>query len=311
MIVYPKCYSSFMELISSNKTLLNKYIFKRVFKVQSFDVSLRDGLQSLSTIEREHFTTNIKKELYKNIIINHNPSSVEIGSIVNYKLLPIFSDTPELSTFFENNFLYRKKPRNYVLVPNLEKLKKGLDIGITHMSFITSVSNSFQLKNTRMTLDENYINLENMFNHLSTIDRSQFSVKIYVSCINECPIDGKIDNSKIINTINKFIFLKPDKICLSDTCGTLTLSEFKSLLNELKKSDINYSLLSLHLHINPDNENEAEQIVHYAIDNGIFEFDVSAINSGGCSITIDREKVSPNMSYEQYYKFLSTYLLNK
>lgn len=309
MIVYPKCYSSFMELVHSQKRLTNLFVNKLI-KVKPFDVSLRDGLQSLTQEQFDYYTTTNKKELYKNIIINHKPSSIEIGSIVNYKLLPIFSDTPELSVFFDNNFLYRKKPRNYVLVPNLEKLKNGLDVGITNISLITSVSNSFQLKNTRKTLDENYVVLEDIFNHLSTLDRSKFSVKLYVSCINECPIDGKMDNAIIMNTINKLTMLKPDKICLSDTCGTLTLSEFKSILHELNKNDINYSLLSLHLHINPENENEAEQIVHYAIENGIFEFDVSAINSGGCSITMDKQKLKPNMSYEQYYKFLTTYLLN-
>jgi hydroxymethylglutaryl-CoA lyase len=299
-----------MEFVNSNKTLLNKYICKRVNKVKSFDVSLRDGLQSLSAIESEHFTTNRKKALYKNIVINHNPNSMEIGSIVNFKLLPIFSDTPELINFFENNFLYRKKPRNYILVPNFEKMKKGLDIGITNYSLITSVSNSFQFKNTRMTLDDTYLDLENIFNHLSTLDRSKFSVKLYVSCINECPIDGKIDTTTIINTIHKLTLLNPDKICLSDTCGTLTLSEFKSILDGFTRNGISYSLLSLHLHINPDNEVETEQIVHYAIDNGIFEFDVSSINSGGCSITMDKQKIHPNMSYEQYYKFLTNYLLN-
>lgn len=308
-MIYPKCYSSFMDFVSSNKTLLNKYICKGLIKVKCFDVSLRDGLQSLTSIEREHYTTNIKKELYKNIVINHNPNSIEIGSIVNYKLLPIFSDTPELSSFFENNFNYRKKPTNYVLVSNFEKFKKALDIGITNFSLITSVSNTFQLKNTKMSLDDNYTDLENIINSMCKLDRTKFSVKIYVSCINECPIEGKIDNTLIMNTINKLTMLKPDKICLSDTCGTLTLSEFKNILDGLTTIGIKYSLLSLHLHIHPDKEDEVEKIVHTALDHGILEFDVSAINSGGCSITMDKQKLLPNMSYEQYYNFLTTYLL--
>lgn len=306
---YPKCYSSFIDFVSYNKLLLNKYISKEIIKVKCFDVSLRDGLQSLTPTEREYYTTNMKKEIYKNIVINHNPNSMEIGSIVNYKLLPIFADTLELSSFFENNFNYRTKPSNYVLVSNFEKFKKAVDIGITNFSLISSVSNSFQLKNTKMTLDENYIDLEIIINSMCKLDRSKYSVKIYVSCINECPIEGKIDNTLIVNTIKNLTMLKPDKICLSDTCGTLTLSEFKNILDGLSSNGINYSLISLHLHVNQDNEDEVEQIVHTALDYGILEFDVSAINSGGCSITIDKQKLLPNMSYEQYYKFLTTYLI--
>ena len=45
-----------------------------------------------------------------------------------------------------------------------------------------------------------------------------------------------------------------------------------------------------------------------ALDNGINEFDVSAVNTGGCSVTMDKSDLTPNMNYEQYYRFLTNYL---
>ena len=51
---------------------------------------------------------------------------------------------------------------HYVLVPNLEYLMNALSLGCQNFSFISSVSDSFQKKNTKMTLEENYINLNKM-----------------------------------------------------------------------------------------------------------------------------------------------------
>ena len=56
-------------------------------------------------------------------------------------------------------------------------------------------------------------------------------------------------------------------------------------------------------------QEEVEKIVHTAIDYGIEEFDVSNLITGGCSVTMERNNLTPNMSYEQYYKFLTNYLI--
>ena len=45
------------------------------------------------------------------------------------------------------------------------------------------------------------------------------------------------------------------------------------------------------------------------MNNGLRSFDVSALKSGGCSVTINKSKLAPNLSYELYYKSLATYIL--
>ena len=49
--------------------------------------------------------------------------------------------------------------------------------------------------------------------------------------------------------------------------------------------------------------------MHTAIDYGIEEFDVSYLTTGGCSVTMDKNKLAPNMSYEQFYKYITNYLI--
>jgi isopropylmalate/homocitrate/citramalate synthase len=60
------------------------------------DVSLRDGLQGLSRERQETFTLNKKKDIFHNIMFNYKPKNIEIGSIVNPKVLPIMSDSLHL-----------------------------------------------------------------------------------------------------------------------------------------------------------------------------------------------------------------------
>jgi hydroxymethylglutaryl-CoA lyase len=300
----------FIKFVQSEKHYLNKYMMKGIIKVRPFDVTLRDGLQELKRDEHQFFTTERKKEIYRNIIKNHSPKNIEIGSMVNPKILPIFNDTKELLECFKNE-TFDYPIHNYVLVPNQEYLMKAISAGFDHFSFITSVSNSFQLKNTKMSLDENYITIINMMHFLDDFSSvKKFNVKLYISCINECPIEGFINTDIIIENIARFNDLKPDKICLSDTCGTLSLDNFNKIMSGLIIYGINVNNLSLHLHVKPDREDEIEQIFHKALDYGIKEFDVSELQTGGCSVTMKKDKLAPNMSYDQYYKFLKNYILN-
>jgi len=301
MVIYAKCYSSFLDFIKSDKLLLNRYILKNITKVGCFDISLRDGIQSLSSIDQKYYVSSIKKELYKNIIINHNPSSIEFGSTINNNKSSIFSDTPELIHFFQNNFNYRKKPEIYVLISNFNQYKELINSGINHISLSYSF-NSVQCNNTNILFEDNYIDLVNIIDSINKFNKTKSSIKIYISCISKCPV-------QIITTINKIITLKPNKICLSDNYGIITLADFKTILNGIDINKIKYPQLTLHLHINPNKEDEAEQIVHTALDYGIYEFDVSIIPSSHSFI--DSPKIVPIMNYNQYYKFLTTYLLKQ
>lgn len=309
---YPKCAVSFMNFCLSDKSLFAKYLTHVANKqVRPFDVTLRDGLQALSKDHQDLFSTAKKRELYHDIVRKYNPKQLEVGSFVNYNVLPIFSDT---HNFFHQINHHNDSVHHYALVPNEDQLLQALSHGVKHFSFITSVSNRFQLKNTRMSLKDTHACLTNMMVLLDDFHMRQqpFKVKLYVSCINECPIEGRIDTDQIIDQlVHLRNTLNPDTLCLSDTCGTLTPWTFWQLLKGLKTKRFDESKLSLHLHVKQGREKEVEKIVHLALDHGIVEFDVSALQSGGCSVTMEASKLAPNMTYEQYYQFLASYLLTK
>jgi isopropylmalate/homocitrate/citramalate synthase len=72
-------------------------------KIIISDVTLRDGLQSLSKEEQNNFTTNDKLIMYYNLTSLHNIKNIEIGSIVSKNILPIFQDTIYFSSLIKQN----------------------------------------------------------------------------------------------------------------------------------------------------------------------------------------------------------------
>ena len=316
--MYPTCAQSF------KKWYLSRYKFGKMYndlgKPKPFDVTLRDGLQALSKEEQNVFTTSEKITLYNKIISIHNPKHIEVGSIVSEKVLPVFKDTIEISEMLYdkhfNDCLFQKEKRksNFVLVSKKDRLKSVINNPkINHFSFITSVSNSFQQKNTKMSLEESDNDIYEMLYELDDNNyrkRKPF-VKLYVSCINECPIEGKISNDFIVNRILKLNNMNVDKICLSDTCGSLTENDFEYIVDTCAFLGFPFSKFSLHLHVKRERETEVEKIIHKALDRKIVNFDVSYLETGGCSVTMDKKNLAPNLSYDLYYKTLCNYIIKK
>jgi len=293
-----------------------KNIYKKLNPIL-FDVSLRDGLQGLTKQEQSLITLDAKEKLYDNICSFHKPQNIEIGSVVNPKILPVLANSLELfrEVSIKNNKVNKNinyTPKLYILVPN----KKGYDIaiknGITNFSFLTSVSESFQKKNINKSIRETKNELLDIIKEMNEIYNfylpSELNTKLYISCINECPIEGKISNDVVINEIIYYYKnMNMNELCLSDTCGTLLFEDYKYIIDKCVEIGVDVEKISLHLHTS-DNVDNIRDIVHYSLDKNIKKFDVSLIESGGCSVTMDKSKLKPNMSYELLYKLLDEYI---
>ena len=318
--IYPTCAASFRKWYLSDANFYKKYY--ELGQPIPFDVTLRDGLQSLSKEEQNTFTTDKKIETYMDIILKHNPKNIEIGSIVSEKVLPVFKDTIPFFEIVNNlqntnvnvNVNKVQKQNNFVLVPNKKKLHSIInDSFMNYFSFITSASNSFQLKNTKMTLEETD---QEIYEMMYLLDENTFrmqkpTVKLYISCINNCPIEGKIDNDYIVNRIMMLSKTGVDNICLSDTCGTLSLEDFEYIAENCLFFGLSANRLSLHLHVKEERITEIKRIIHKALDLKINQFDVSNFKTGGCSVTMKKEQIAPNLSYELYYEAISNYIEKK
>lgn len=273
-----------------------------------FDVSLRDGIQSAKNAEK--YTTENKKRILDKIIRERKPDAIEVGSYVSPKIMPIMEDTEKLLEYGLNQAKYTGIHQNfYVLVPNAKQMTRVVRSPVINkhihkqyasinFSFITSISESFQKKNTNMSLEQTKLELGLMTRWLSHFWPMSMT-KLYVSCINECPIEGPLNNAKVVTEIMEYNCLCDfDEICLSDTKGSLAPKDLDSILRGL--SIIPYlppGKLSLHLH-GTANEERVRELLKVADKRGITQFDVSTIEEGGCSVTMGKNGTKPNLTYE-------------
>ena len=277
-----------------------KQINKKFFNgnksgLKLFDVSLRDGLQS----KKQIYTLNEKKDLLHKIINEYQPKSIELGSIVSKNILPQMNNSIDLYKYainLDNGIDY------YLLIPNKKKLKIALDNDIKNMSFISSFSNSFQKKNINKSLQETINEIKEIDNILQK--NNLINNKLYLSCFNDCPIEKEISEDEILFNILQYSNLKSfNEICLSDTTGNLKVDNFVRIFYQIR-SLINVNKLSLHLHVKKNNENNVIEIIKEGFKLDLNKLDISCIDEGGCSVTMNKSELNSNLNYNLLKKLL-------
>jgi hypothetical protein len=119
---------------------------------------------------------------------------------------------------------------------------------------------------------------------------------------------GKIENDVIVREIlYYFENFEFDELCISDTCGELEFENFIYIIKKCMILGIPESMFSIHLHISEKNIENIEKIILFSFDNNIHKFDVSAIKSGGCSVTMNADETTQNLSYDLFFKILEKY----
>ena len=247
------------------------------------------------------------------IINTYYPESLEIGSLVSHKILPQMKDSYELYKYATKYYIHKNNvyiPKFYLLVPPTEYyLEMAKNLNIKNISIMSSVSNKFQEKNVRLTLHETKNNIIKALNTYKTLEnKNQFdNVKVYLSCITQCPISGKIDNDLIVNELYNYLQIDTiNEVCISDTCGKMSYSDFIHIIDYLSiDMKSNLSKVSLHLHCNDKlNYDTINNIINYAIKHNIYKFDVSMVDAGGCTITLNNNDLHNNLTYTRLFRAL-------
>jgi hydroxymethylglutaryl-CoA lyase len=113
------------------------------------EVGLRDGLQNIKTF----FPTDQKIAWIEAEAAAGMPE-IEVCSFVPPKLIPQFSDAPEVCTAA---LKIAEKHKDFVvsaLMPNLKGAENGIAAGVHKLNYVTSVSEGHNMANVRRTTDE-------------------------------------------------------------------------------------------------------------------------------------------------------------
>jgi len=297
-----------MAKILSSFRRINPYI-------KYFDVSMSDGLQSIP----KKYTLSEKKTILHNIINTYKPTSLEIGSIISPRVVPQMKHSYELYKYandfynpienIENKNINNNKMQNkckfYLSVPPTKYyLNNAKSLNIRNISIMSSISNDYQEKYFNQSIQKTKEIIKETLKIPNTFD----NVKLYVSCITNCPIKGKQDNDHIINQLYEYLHIDGiTEVCLTDTSGNIRYSDFKHIIDYLG-IDMNYKLdkLSLHLHYNDEKKYyTTDKIIEYALYNNIYKFDVSSFEYmyfGNGNINIDAKTFNNNLTYDRLYE---------
>ena len=154
------------------------------------DVTLRDGLQMLKQI----VPTPAKIELLE-ALVAAGIRRAEVGSFVNPKLLPQFSDTAELIA------VARQLPElsSCVLVPN----RRGFDLALQHapdeIVIVVSASEAHNKSNINRTVAQSLAELAPML-----VDGRLAGVhmRLAIATAFHCPFDGAISHDMVFRVLD-------------------------------------------------------------------------------------------------------------
>lgn len=234
-------------------------------KVQ--EVCPRDGWQNHKKI----IPTETKIEYIKKMI-DYGAKQIEITSFVNPKAVPQMADAFEVAAGVMD---YAEE--DGVELTGLALNKRGVEnakaCGLKNVSFVLSVSEEHNLRNSRKTIQQS---LED-FKSLAECARD-LNIILALPCVFGSPFGDEIPMERIRWLIEEAFAQGVKEIGLADTAGISTPYHTREVLKFLK-DHFNMDTMSIHLH---DTRGMGLANAYVALEEGITKFDASLGAMGGC-----------------------------
>ena len=237
-----------------------------VEKISIFEVGPRDGLQNI----KNEIPINRKIELI-NILSTTGIEKIECGSFVSAKWVPQMRGTNEI---FEE-IIRRDGVKYTALTPNLKGFENALHAKVDEVAVFAAASETFSQKNVNCSIDESLARFRDLFKKAR---EKKVPVRGYVSCIVECPYEGKISPESVLKVTSQLLDMGCYEVSLGDTIGKGTPKTIEELLKVLC-SEINQKKLAGHFH---DTSDTAIRNVEIGLKYGLSTFDSAVGGLGGC-----------------------------
>jgi hydroxymethylglutaryl-CoA lyase len=267
-------------------------------KVQIYEMFMRDGLQSLSTI----YPLNKKINFLNNIYLC-NIKNIEFGSTTSEKLLPQMGGSFDLWNNISIDKSY-KESKFTMLITDKRSLIKSINNNIISFGLLSSISDSFAKNNLKTDASKSIDNMMEQFdiiydsnkrkdinnstNILLLNENKKLHTRLYLSC--SFGGQNEILDEIYLNKLNEYIIKIYDKIkfynlsnnnvdiVLCDTMGILDIDIFNKVINKVNEINGINKYISLHLHT----DKNFYKYIDIALLNNIYKFDSSILNIGGC-----------------------------
>ena len=161
------------------------------------------------------------------------------------------------------------------LTPNMKGLNAAKSANVYEVAVFAEASETFSKKNINCSIEDSF---ERFYPLIFEALRQNIPVRGYISCITDCPYEGKIEPSAVLKVARKLLKLGCYQISLGDTIGLSNPSSLGRLYDSLL-SEVSPLRLAGHFH---DTNGKALENIGLSLDKGLRTFDSSVGGLGGC-----------------------------
>ncbi|MDM5214613.1 hydroxymethylglutaryl-CoA lyase [Peribacillus sp. NJ4] len=234
--------------------------------VEIIEVGPRDGLQN-----EENFIPTEKKINLINELNKTGIKRMEATSFVHPEYVPQMKDAKEVLRGME-----RESHVQYMaLIPNEKGYDRAVENGVNALSIVVGASDSFNLKNVKMTREESITKFS------SVIEKAKaygMFIRFNIATSFWCPFEGKVHPDVVLEIIRQFDSLGVDEIVVCDTIGRANPAQVHDLFNQISQGQPK-AMITAHFH---DTYGFAQANIIAALQVGVTRFDTSIGGLGGC-----------------------------
>jgi hydroxymethylglutaryl-CoA lyase len=180
---------------------------------------------------------------------------LEIGSFVSPKAVPQMSGTDEIAANLPLASLAYS-----ALVPNMKGYELAVRAGIHTHAIALAATEEMNQNNIRKSLEDTFTMGEEILDRAAA---EGVDIHAYLAVAFECPYEGAVDESLVLEQVDRLMLHQPARLMIADTIGAANPAE----------------RLGCHFH---DTRAMGLANVYAALQAGVRQFDASAGGLGGC-----------------------------
>ena len=196
---------------------------------------------------------------------------LECASFVSPRLVPQMADGATLLAALE----VPAGARLMALAPNARGVERALSTRVDRVAVFVAATEGFARANTNCSVDECLARARRVVEAAHGAGRS---VRGYVSCITDCPYEGRVPTGAVVRVAEALFGLGVAEVALGDTLGTTRPSDVRRLLDALVPS-VPVERIAMHAH---DTYGMACATTLAAVERGVRVVDGSVAGLGGC-----------------------------
>ena len=234
-------------------------------KVIIKEVAARDGLQA----QPKHLTVEQRIALLGALTETGVPE-LEIGSFVSPKAVPQMAGTDEIAANLPPAQLAYS-----ALVPNMKGYELAVMAGIRSHAIALAATEEMNQNNIRKSLEDTFVMGEEILDRAAA---EGVDIHAYLSVAFECPFEGVVEESLVLEQVDRLMQHQPERLMIADTIGAANPAAVHSMMQKLVDR-FGPERLGCHFH---DTRAMGLANVYAALQAGVRQFDASAGGLGGC-----------------------------